>query len=132
MDPLEAGSGYPLDRVPIPGRPPAMPAAPEPVQSALIAYARSLEEIMAGYHIVDRNYTYEFHNYLFMRHTPLLANYRTVALRMVADARRLRDAADVQATPARAALADDDPLAALLDDVRGYTAFIFDRAPTLD
>jgi hypothetical protein len=132
MDPKQPESGYPLDRVPVPGRSPAMPAAPAPVQSALIAYARSLDKIMAGYHIVDRNYTYEFHNYLFMRHTPLLANYRTVALQMVAEARRLRDAADLQATDARATLADDDPLAALLDDVRGYVAFIFDRAPTLE
>jgi hypothetical protein len=132
MDPHQPESGYPLDRVPVPARQPAMPAAPEPVQSALVAYARSLEKIMAGYHIVDRNYTYEFHNYLFMRYTPLLANYRRVALQMVADARRLREAADAQATRARATLADDDPLAALLDDVRGYVAFIFDRAPTLE
>ena len=109
-----------------------MPAAPEPVQSALIAYARTLETLMAGYHIVDRNYTYEFHNYLFMRQTPLVANYRAVALQMVADARRLREAADAQATIARATLTDDDPLAALLDDVRGYVAFIFERAPTLE
>jgi hypothetical protein len=102
------------------------------VQSALTAYARSLETLMAGYHIVDRNYTYEFHNYLFMRQTPLLANYRAVALQMVVEARRQRDAADVEASRARATLANDDPLAALLDDVRGYAAFIFDRAPTLE
>jgi len=132
MDPKQPETGYPLDRVHVPSRAPAMPAAPEPVQAALVAYARSLEKLMAGYHIVDRNYTYEFHNYLFMRQTPLLANYRAVALQMVADAGRLRDAADAQAATARATLADDDPLAALLDDVRGYTAFIFDRAPTLE
>jgi len=132
MDPMQPESGYPLDRVQVPGRAPAMPAAPEPVQSTLVAYARTLEKLMAGYHIVDRNYTYEFHNYLFMRQTPLLANYRAVALQMVADARRLRDAADVQAANTRATLANDDPLAALLDDVRGYVAFIFSRAPTLE
>jgi len=132
MDPRQPESGYPLDRVPVPSRPVAVPAAPEAVQAALTAYGRALDKIMAGYHIVDRNYTYDFHNYLFMRSTPLLANYRAVALQMVAEATRLRDAADAQASTARATLANDDPLAALLDDVRGYVAFIFDRAPTLE
>ena len=132
MDPKQPETGYRLDRVAVPGRPPAMPAAPEPVRSALTAYARSLETLMAGYHIVDRNYTYEFHNYLFMRQTPLLPNYRAAALQIVAAARRQRDAADVQGSSARATLTNDDPLAALLDDVRGYVAFIFDRAPTLE
>jgi hypothetical protein len=132
MDPKQPDAGYPLNRVPVPGRSPAMPAAPAPVQSALIAYARSLEKLMAGYHIVDRNYTYEFHNYLFMRRTPLLSNYRGVALQMVAEAQSMREAADAQAGSARASLENDDPLAALLDDVRGYVAFIFDRSPTLE
>jgi hypothetical protein len=132
MDPSQPESGYPLDRVPVPARAPAMPSAPEPVRSALVSYARALEKIMAGYHIVDRNYTYDFHNYLFMRHTPLLPQYRIVALQMVEEARHLRDAADVQAANARSTLADDDPLGALLDDVRGYVGFIFDRAPTLE
>jgi hypothetical protein len=132
MDPSQPESGYPLERVPVPARTPAMPSAPEPIRSALVAYARALEQIMAGYHIVDRNYTYDFHNYLFMRHTPLLPNYRAVALQKVEEARRLRDAADAQAALARPTLADDDPLAALLDDIRGYVAFIFDRAPKLE
>ena len=132
MDPNQPERGYPLDRVSVPGRAPAMPAAPEPVRSALVAYGRALEKIMAGYHIVDRNYTYDFHNDLFMRHTPLLPNYRAVALQMVEEARRLRDAADEQAASARPTLANDDPLGALLDDVRGYVAFIFNRAPVLE
>jgi hypothetical protein len=29
-------------------------------------------------------------------------------------------------------MSSDDPLAALLDDVRGYAAFTFDRAPVLE
>ena len=132
MDPSQPESGYPLERVPVPARAPAMPAAPAPVRSALVAYGSALEKIMAGYHIVDRNYTYDFHNYLFMRHTPLLPNYRAVALQMVEEARGLRNAADAQAAGARPTLANDDPLGALLDDVRGYVAFIFDRAPTLE
>ena len=132
MDPKQPETGYPLDRVKVPSRLPSMPASPELVHAALTAYGHALEKLMAGYHIVDRNYTYDFHNYLFMRHTPLLPNYRAAALRQVAEASRLRAAADTQAATARTTLADDDPLAALLDDVRGYAAFIFDRAPTLE
>jgi hypothetical protein len=132
MDPRQPESGYPLDRVKVPERPASAPASPELVQAALTAYGRAFEKLMAGYHIVDRNYTYDFHNYLFMRHTPLLPNYRAAALRLVAEATRLRDAADAQATSARATLAADDPLGALLDDVRGYAAFVFDRAPVLE
>lgn len=132
MDPSQPESAYPLDRVPVPPRAPGMPPAPDQVKSALATYARALEQIMAGYHIVDRNYTYDFHNYLFMRHTPLLPNYRAVALQKVEEARHVRDAADAEAAIARPTLASDDPLGALLDDVRGYAAFIFDRAPTLE
>jgi hypothetical protein len=132
MDPSQPGSGYPLDRVHVPAGAPRMPPAPEPVRSSLVAYAHALEQIMAGYHIVDRNYTYDFHNYLFMRHTPLLPNYRVVALQKVEEARHLREGADAQAASARPTLADEDPLSALLDDVRGYAKFIFDRAPTLE
>ena len=132
MDPSQPESGYPLERVPVPARTPAMPSAPEPIRSALVAYARALDQIMAGYHIVDRNYTYDFHNYLFMRHTPLLPNYRAVALHKVEEARLQRAAADAEAAIARPTLESDDPLGALLDDLRGYVAFIFDRAPTLE
>jgi len=132
MDPSQPESGYPLDRVLVPPRAPGMPPAPDQVRSALVAYARALEQIMAGYHIVDRNYTYDFHNYLFMRHTPLLPNYRVVALQKVEEARRLRAAADAEAAIARSTLASDDPLGALLDDLRGHVAFIFDRAPKLE
>jgi len=132
MDPSQPESGYSLDRVPVPARTPAMPSAPEATRSALVAYARALEQIMGGYHIVDRNYTYDFHNYLFMRHTPLLPNYRAVALQKVEEARRLRAVADTEAAIARPTLASDDPLAALLDDLAGYVAFIFDRAPKLE
>ena len=102
------------------------------MHDALVAYGRTLEQLLAGYHILDRNYTYDFHNELFVRHTPLLPDYRAAGLQKVAEARRLRDAADTAAAAARGGLANDDPLAALLDDVRAYVAFNFERAPTLE
>jgi hypothetical protein len=53
-------------------------------------------------------------------------------LQKIEEARRLRADADLRAVGARATLVDDDPLAALLDDVRGYVDFNFDRAPVLE
>ena len=132
MDPTQKDKAYPLNRIVVPTRVPTRPAASAAVQQALTAYGRTLERLLAGYHILDRNYTYDFHNHLFLRQTPLMANYRTAGLQKVEEASRLRENADAQAATARATLADDDPLAALLDDVRGYVAFNFDRAPVLE
>ena len=132
MDPKEQSSNYRLDRVAVPSRAPELPAAPDAARQALTAYGHTLERMLAGYHILDRNYTYDFHNELFLRHTPLVPNYRQTGLKLVEEARQLRADADEKATAARAALRDDDPLAALLDDVRGYVAFNFDRAPILE
>jgi hypothetical protein len=132
MDPAQQGTAYRLNRIPVPGRAPAAPASPGPVRDALTAYAHTLERLLAGYHILDRNYTYDFHNELFLRNTLLVPDYRAVGLGLVAEARRLRAGADASAAAARATLANDDPLAALLDDVRDYVAFNFDRAPTLE
>ena len=128
MDPSRQDLAYRLDRVTVPSRPPAMPASPEEVRAALTGYGRTLERMLAGYHILDRNYTYGFHNALFLRHTPLVANYRAVGLRLVEEARQLKTDADGHADAARATLTADDPLRALLDDVSGYIASDFSRA----
>ena len=64
-------------------------------------YARAFERLLAGYYILDRNYNYDFHNRLFLRSTPLLADYRRVGLTKVARgrsaARRGRCAAGARA-----------------------------------
>jgi hypothetical protein len=132
MDPAQQGANYSLDRIPVPTAAPLAPASPEAVAGALTAYARTLERLLAGYHILDRNYTYDFHNALFMRHTPLVPDYRAAGLQLVDEARTMRADADVRAAAARASLRDGDPLAALLDDVRAYVAFNFERAPVLE
>jgi len=132
MDPSQQSTAYRLDRIAVPARPPAAPSDPAAADAALSAYAHTLDKLIAGYHILDRNYTYDFHNELFLRYTPLVANYRTAGLALVDEARRLKTDADVKAAAARSTLADDDPLAALLDDLRDYLAFMFDRAPTLE
>jgi hypothetical protein len=132
MDPSQQASNYHIDRIPASTRSVTPPASPDAVAAALTAYARTLDRLLAGYHILDRNYTYDFHNALFLRHQELLTDYRAAGLARVAEARRMREDADAKAAVARATLNDDDPLAALLDDLRAYTAFNFDRAPVLE
>ena len=99
MDPKQPESGYPLDRVPVPARPPAMPAAAGTCSSRadrLCTVARKTPRRLS-----------HRRPQLYVRvpqlpvHAPDARFCRitaTVALQMVADARRLRDAADVQAT----------------------------------
>ena len=132
MDPAQKNAVYPLDRVPVPSRAPALPAYPRPAADAFRGYAQTIDKLIAGYHILDRNYTYHFHNELFVRHTPLVPEYRTVGLGLVEEARHRKTDADAEAGHVLATLASDDPLAALLQDLRGYLRFVFDRAPTLE
>ncbi len=132
MDPSQQGSGYALDRVPVPAGAVTAPASPEAIEGAFSGFGRSLQRLMEGYHILDRNYTWDFHNELFMRSTTLVPNYRSVGLAKIAEARQMRDDADALARTARAVLSGGDPLAALLDDVTGYVAFTFDRAARIE
>jgi hypothetical protein len=132
MDPTQKDAIYHLDTVPLPLNTPTSPAAAVAAGEALTAYARMFDTLLAGYHILDRNYTYDFHNALFLRHWPLLPRYREAGLRLVDDARRLRVDADQRARIVRSTLRADDPLAALLDDLRGFAAFDFNRAPLLE
>lgn len=131
MDPSRAHEGFRLDRVPVGTRPPALPADPEAVRAVLLGYVDALEQLVAAYYILDRNYTFDFHNHLFLRNTPVLPNYRAVATTGVERAAATFRSVDERAGAARAGLAPDDPLGALLDDVRAYLSFNFGRAPTL-
>jgi hypothetical protein len=132
MDPNQKGAGFQLSAVPVPARAATSPSDPEPVRAALTGYARAFERLIGGYYILDRNYNYDFHNHLFWRSTPLLANYRAAGLEKVREAERLRASADAAAQRARPTLGPDDPLGALLDDMRSYAAFTFSRAPVLE
>ena len=132
MDPAQRDTAYRLDRIKVPAGQPAARANADAVGAALTAYGHTLDRLLAGYHILDRNYTYDFHNELFLRHTPLVPSYRTAGLTRVEEARQLCADADAKREAVRAALPDTDPLAALLDDLHAYLAFMFDRAPTLE
>jgi hypothetical protein len=132
MDPQAKDSGYPIGRIAVPDGPVVAPPSVQPLHTAFTGYGRTLRRLLDGYYILDRNYTYDFHNELFVRHTPLIPDYRTVGLRTIAEARAMRIEADAAADAARPSLPGGDPLAALLDDVRAYVAFDFDRAARLE
>lgn len=132
MDPSQDAAAFRLDRVPVPPGPVVAPADPAAVDEALTAYGRALEELLAGYYILDRNYNYDFHNHLFLRQTPLLPDYRAEGLRRVAAGRALADAAERAFAAVRQSLPGGDPLGVLLDDVRAYTAHSFARAGLLE
>jgi hypothetical protein len=128
MDPAQPAAGYPLDRVKVPDMAPASDVSNDEARQALTTYARSLERLLAGYYILDRNYNYHFHNELFLRRTPLLPNYRAAGLSQIEAGRRLREKAD----RLRPVLPAGEPLGALLEDVAGYTAFNVERAAVLE
>lgn len=132
MDPSQQAAEYPMDRIAVPAGPVSPPPAADTARRALSGYAASLQKLLEGYYVLDRNYNHHFHNELFMRDTALVPGYRAVGLRTIDAARALRDQADREAEAARALLSDDNPLAALLDEMRAYTAYSFQRAATLE
>lgn len=129
MDPSQPASGFqPAARVPTGTI--EVPPNRDDVKVALTTYAESLQKLLDGYYILDRNYNYHFHNELFLRSTPLLPDYRAAGLALVAEAAQLRATADAVADRVR--LAEENPLHALVADVRAYVAFNFQRAATLE
>jgi hypothetical protein len=79
MDPSQQGAGFQLNTVSVPDVPAHAPADPGDARLALTGYARAFDRLIAGYYILDRNYNYDFHNRLFWRSTPLLADVRAYA-----------------------------------------------------
>lgn len=132
MDPAQSDAAFRLERLPVPPGPIAAPGDAAAVRQALAGYARALEELLAGYYILDRNTNYDFHNRLFVRSTPLLPDYRANGLRRVESARRMVADAERAFAAIRGSLTDADPLATLLDDVRAYTSYSFSRASMLE
>lgn len=130
LDPSQQAAGYPIDAVAVPADAPAPRdhADAEALSAQLSAYGQALEQLVDGYYVAERNYTYDFHNALFLRSWPVLPDYRQVALGKIAGARATADEAD--ATPM--ARRQGDALQAWADEVRGYVAFNFARAAVLE
>ena len=128
MDPTQPAGGF-VSRVTVPAGP-VMRRADSTMSLAFSAYAGSLEKLLSGYYVLDRNYNYHFHNELFLRSTPLLPDYRATGLKMIDEGRRSRIGGDHAA--ASIALDASSPLDTFLIDVRDYVAYSFDRAATLE
>jgi hypothetical protein len=128
MDPAQPQAGFASNRA-IPNGPIVIPDGSD-LQTALIMYGDSLEELLEGYYVLDRNYNYHFHNELFMRSTPLLPGYRAVGLGLIAEADRTRQRGDAAAAGVQ--LDASNPLHAFLADLRLFMNFNFERAATLE
>jgi hypothetical protein len=134
MDPSQADADYPLQRIAVPNGALEIPSPQVGglVRSALVDYARSLQDLVEGYYIADRNYNYSFHNALFLRNTPVLPDFRRVALTKIAQASRLAATADAQETDIEPVLPETDPLRGFVSEVKTYVAFTFRRAAILE
>lgn len=130
MDPSQPQSRYDLTKVPVAGGAVAAPGRLDLAGQALSHYADSLQLLLDGYYVLDRNYNYHFHNELFLQATPLLPDYRAAGLERIRAGAARRADADSLAGQTRLGL--DTPLGALLADVRGYVEFSFDRAAALE
>ena len=131
MDPRQQDSGYPLDRITVPSGA-SVPPSTDALHEAFVGYGKTFRRLVDGYYVLDRNYTWHFHNELFLRSTPLLPNYRAVGLQKIHEAKAMEVEADRAAALARPSLPSDAPMAALLDEVQAYAAFNFDRAVRLE
>ncbi len=134
FDPTQPDAGYKIDAIKIPAAPITAPAgaAADDVTRLLGGYAEALQELTAGYYIVDRNYTWHFHNVLFARSWPILPNFREVALDKIKDARIHADAVGASGARIRAELANSPGLVALIDEMEALLKFNFDRAALLE
>lgn len=128
LDPSQQAAGYDLTAIAVPSGAPAPVDQAAAMTAQLATYGRALERLVDGYYVAERNYTYDFHNALFVRSWPVLPDYRQVALKKIADARVIAAEADAMSLTRR----DGDPLQAWVDEVRAYVAFNFARAAVLE
>ncbi len=128
MDPSRESSGF-VSAIAIPNGSIELPENNQ-FQAALISYGASLEKLLDGYYVLDRNYNYHYHNELFVRSTPLVPNYRSVGLGVIEEARQERQRGDAAA--AAVVLSDSNPLHAFFTDVRMFVAYNFERAAALE
>jgi hypothetical protein len=128
MDPSQASSGF-VSAIPVPTGRIELPPGND-LETALIMYGASLEQLLDGYYLLDRNYNYHFHNELFVRSTPLLPNYRAAGLGLIDEARQQRERGDAAA--GRVGVDESNPLGALVADVRLFVAYNFERAAAIE
>jgi hypothetical protein len=132
-DPAQANVAYPLNQISLP---PTTHNDPEPwvmQESRVIldGYGESLETLLNGYYLLDRNYNYAFHNALFIRHTPTVPGFRDVGLNDIDHARQIADFSNLRLRQLVPSMSSKSRLAAFLTEVKNYTAFNLRRANIL-
>jgi hypothetical protein len=129
-DPTRPDDGYVVHHVPPAGEEaiPLSSEAASEARSTLLAYGRALEELLAAYYVLDRNYNYAFHNALFLRHSPVSPGFRARSLQAIGAARY--DAA--KARESRPSLPCSHPAATFVEEVERFTEFNFRRASMLE
>lgn len=132
MDPKRKGEAYSMSRIVISGQPVSIPIHAAAVKSALDFYSEFLEKLLGGLSVLDRNYTWDYHNHLFLKNTPLVPHYRTVGLERIAEARALWAKGSASAVAARNTLAEGDPLRALMDELQAFSAYHLARTPQME
>jgi hypothetical protein len=134
FDPTQPDAGYKTDSIKVAPVANAVlsPKASADAATLLGRYADALKTLTDGYYILDRNYTWHFHNVLFARSWPVLPNFRAVALERIAAARLLGSTADTASANVRAELAAEPALVALVDEVEAFLKFNFERADLLE
>ena len=128
MDPSQPGSGF-ASNTAIPTGAIQLPEGND-LHTALIHYGDSLQKLLDGYYVLDRNYNYHFHNELFLRSTPLVPQYRAVGMALIAEGQEKRERAE--AAEAKVVLARSNPLHAFVEDLKAFVDFSFERAATLE
>jgi hypothetical protein len=133
-DPSWSDAFHPLAEIPVPaGRATApAPELAEEVSGLLVEYGQVMQSLSHAYYVLDRNYNYAFHNALFLRHTPVVAGFREIALDEIARAHDWASRTDARLARIEAALPPDGHLLAFLRDIRDNVAYSFDRAAILE
>lgn len=134
FDPSQSDAGYKLGAITVAPLTDATLSADATAEAnaLLTQYAASLQELTDGYYILDRNYTWHFHNVLFARSWPILPNFRAVALERIAAARRTWVTAGESSAKVHASLAGQPALISLVDETELFLKFNFDRAALLE
>ncbi len=133
-DPSQKDALYEIARISIPAFDTKLSSVqiPPELHSILDNYGEALKTLGSGYYILDRNYNYAFHNALFIRHTPLLPDFRRKGLELIEKARQLARQADARLEAVRPAISAATPLMALVDEIHSYVDYNLKRAKLLE
>ena len=124
---------YGLDHLLVPVDNPQVPGAEaaDHVRQVLADYSRAIDGLFRAYYILDRNYNYWFHNELFMRNTPVLPEFRRLALERIAEMRKLATATTAHLEEIEPLLPADGGVAAFLHEIHNFVEHNFERSAKL-